>query len=71
MYKEFQKFFQSKNNVYMDFYMKFSAEFRCNFGWKKQTTSAIKSWLEQRKFIDHSKSKRTKERLHGLLYVVS
>ena len=26
--------------------MKLSAEFRCNFGWKKQTTSAIKSWLE-------------------------
>ena len=29
--------------------MKLSAEFRCNFGWKKQTTSAIKSWLELKK----------------------
>ena len=26
--------------------MKLSAEFRCIFGWKKQTTSDIKSWLE-------------------------
>ena len=44
--KEFQKCCQGKINVELDFYMKLSAEFRCIFGWKKQTTSDIKSWLE-------------------------